>query len=33
MNFICLKTAENNFHELEIMGAYPRKHMLWKENW
>ena len=21
MNFICLKTAENNFHELDIMGA------------
>ena len=26
MNSICLKTAENNFHELDIMGAYPRKH-------
>ena len=26
MNFIRLKTAENNFHELDIiMGAYPRK--------
>ena len=26
MNFICLKTAENNFQELYIMGAYPRNH-------
>ena len=26
MNFICLKTDENNFHELDIMVAYPRKH-------
>ena len=26
MNFICLKTAENNFHELDIMSVYPRKH-------
>ena len=26
MKFICLKTAENNFHELDIMGAYPLKH-------
>ena len=26
MKFICLKTAENNFHELDIMDAYPRKH-------
>ena len=25
MHFICLKTAENNFHELDIMGAYPSK--------
>ena len=25
MNFICLKIAENNFHELDIMGAYSRK--------
>ena len=25
MNFICLKNAENNFHELDIMGAIPRK--------
>ena len=26
MNFICLKTTENSLHELDIMGAYPRKH-------
>ena len=26
MNFICLKTTENNFHELDIMSAYPCKH-------
>ena len=24
MNFIFLKTAENNFYELDIMDAYPR---------
>ena len=23
---ICLKTAENNFHEPDITGAYPLKH-------
>ena len=28
MNFIFLKTAENNFHELDIKGAYPRKHSM-----
>ena len=28
MNFICLKTSENNFHELDIMGAYPREHSM-----
>ena len=26
MNFICMKIAENNFHELDIVGAYPHKH-------
>ena len=26
MNFICLKTVENNFHELDFIGGYPRKH-------
>ena len=26
MNFIRLKTAENNFHEFDIMGACLRKH-------
>ena len=31
MNFICLKAAENNFHELDIMGAYLRKHSTWCE--
>ena len=26
MNFMCLKIAENNFHDLDIMGAHRRKH-------
>ena len=26
MNFKCVKPAENNFHELDNIDAYPRKH-------
>ena len=26
MNFMCLKTAENNFHDLDIMAAHLCKH-------